>query len=185
MSATHFSGPVVSPGGFVGPVTGGITGNITGNLTGNVTGNVTGAVLATAPVNATAATLAVTQATHGGRVVTLNRAGGIVATLPAASGSGTVFRFVVGTTFTSDGIIKVANASDIMTGSALVVSDGADAVVGFGTAADTDTITLNGTTTGGYKGAFVEVIDVATNLFYVRVTTSATGSEATPFSATV
>lgn len=30
MSATHFKGPVVSPGGFEGPVTGNITGNISG-----------------------------------------------------------------------------------------------------------------------------------------------------------
>lgn len=42
MAATHFKGPVISPGGFVGPVTGAITGNITGNLTGNVTGNLSG-----------------------------------------------------------------------------------------------------------------------------------------------
>jgi hypothetical protein len=135
-------------------------------------------------VNATAATLAVSAATHEGRVVTLNRAAGIVATLPAATGSGGRYRFIVGTTFTGDGIIKVTG-NDTMTGLALVAQDGGDTSVTFETAADSDTITLNGTTTGGLKGADVEVIDVAADLWFANVRTAATGTEATPFSATV
>lgn len=178
MANTTFSGPVTSTNGFVGAVT--------GNITGNVTGNLTGTVLATTPVNATAATLTVTQATHGGRFVTLNRAAGITATLPAASGTGTVYSFVIGTTVTSNTtVIKVANASDTMTGTAYVVSDNSNAVVGFRTGASDDTITFDGSTTGGLKGDIVHVVDVATNLFSVTVLSAATGTEATPFSATV
>lgn len=41
MSSTHFSGPVVSTGGFTGAVTGNVTGDVIGNVTGNVTGYVT------------------------------------------------------------------------------------------------------------------------------------------------
>jgi hypothetical protein len=40
MASTHFSGPVVSPGGFTGDVTGDVTGDITGDVTGYVTKNV-------------------------------------------------------------------------------------------------------------------------------------------------
>ena len=182
MATTHFSGPVVSPGGFTGPVTGAITGNVTGNVTGNITGT----VLATAPVNNTAATLAITQAAHAGRVVTLNKADGIAVTLPTATGSGSVYRFFVGTTVTSSAItIKVSSAAQTMSGLAVVAADGGDTVVAFETASDTDTISFNGTTTGGILGDFVELIDVASNKYYVRITASATSSEATPFSATV
>lgn len=178
MASTTFTGPVTSLNGFVGA--------ITGNVTGNLTGDVTGTVLATAPVNTTASTLAVTQATHAGRMVTLNRAAGIAVTLPAASGSGSVFEFLIGTTITSNSTtIKVANASDTMTGTAYVVSDGAAAVLGYRTGASDDTITLNGTTTGGLKGDIVRLVDAAANLYAVTVLSAATGTEVTPFSATV
>lgn len=169
MANTTFSGPVISDNGF----------------TGAVTGNVTGAVLSATPVNATAATLTITQAAHAGRTVTLNRAGGVAVTLPAASGTGSVYNFVVGTTFTTAGTIKVANASDTMAGTAILFADAGDTVVGFATAATSDTITMDGTTTGGIKGAHVTVTDVATNLFHVYYVSDASGTEATPFSATV
>ena len=162
MASTTFSGPVTSTNGFVGAIT------------------------ATTPVNATASTLTVTQATHGGRATTLNRAAGIAVTLPAASGSGTVFEFVIGTSITSNTTtIKVANASDTMTGSAYVISDNSAAVLGYKTGASDDTVTLNGTTLGGLKGDTVRLVDVATNLYSVQVFSQATGTEATPFSATV
>lgn len=135
-------------------------------------------------VNATASTLAVTEADHDSKVVTLNRAAGIAVTLPAATGSGTKLHFVTGTTFTSSATIKVTG-NDIMTGLAIVAQDAADTAVAFETAADTDTITFNGTTTGGIKGDSVELIDIAADLWWVRVMSSATGTEATPFSATV
>lgn len=159
MSSTTFSGPVTSTGGF-----------ITGS---------------DGMVSQTAATLTVTSALHAGRTILLARAAGITCTLPAAAGTGNSYNFLVTTTFTGSGIIKVANASDIMTGIAHVLSDAAAAMLGYSTAADTDTITLNGTTSGGYKGATVTLTDVATNLWAVSVVTAATGSEETPFSATV
>lgn len=135
-------------------------------------------------VNATAATLAVTEAAHDNKVITLNRAAGITATLPAATGSGIKLRFIVGTTFTGNGIIQVTG-DDVMAGLALVAQDGGDTSVTFETAADSDTITLNGTTTGGLKGADVELIDIAADTWFVNVRTAATGTEATPFSAAV
>jgi hypothetical protein len=137
-------------------------------------------------VNATASTLAVTEASHDGKTVTLNRAAGIAVTLPAASGSGAMFRFIVGTTVTSNTTtIKVANSSDTMVGMVIQAADGGATSNAYEVGGTDDTITLNGSTTGGIKGDLIEVQDIATNLFYVRVIQSATGAEATPMSATV
>lgn len=139
-----------------------------------------------APISVTASTLTVTAAAHANATIVLNRAAGITCTLPAASGSGFKYTFIVGTTVTSNSdIIRVANSSDVMTGVAINAADGGDTAVMFETAAASDTITLNGTTTGGVRGDRVEVEDIAANLYYVRVIGSASGAEATPFSATV
>jgi hypothetical protein len=135
-------------------------------------------------VDCTAATLAVTAAAHAGRTVTLNRAGGIAVTLPAATGTGHKYTFVVGTTFTTAGTIKVTG-DDTMTGNAILAQDSADTAVMFEAGATADTITMDGSTTGGLKGQVVELIDIAADLWSVRTTSAATGTEATPFSATV
>lgn len=133
----------------------------------------------------TAATLTITSALSGKNIV-INKADGTTITLPAASGSGNKYKFTLAAAITSNSaIIKVANSSDIITGNAYVISDNSAAVLGYKTGATDDTITLNGTTTGGLKGDIVEVEDVAANLFSVKVLTAATGTEATPFSATV
>ncbi len=135
-------------------------------------------------VNVTAATVTIDEATHEGRTVTLNRTGGIAVTFPAATGSGARYRRVIGTTFTSSATIKVTG-DDVMFGYATYAADGGDTVVKFETASDSDTITFNGTTTGGYKGTIVELEDIAADTWWVRVDGHATRSEATPFSATV
>jgi hypothetical protein len=139
-------------------------------------------------VDVTSAAVTITQAAHANRVVTLNRAAGITATLPAATGSGDRYTFFVGTTVTSNNdIIKVADATDIMYGNIIANSTGdtPDLAQPWPTAADTDTITLNGSTTGGIKGDFIALIDVATDTWSVQGVISASGTEATPFSATV
>ena len=136
-------------------------------------------------VNVTASTLTVTELAHDGKWITLNRAGGIAVTLPAATGSGSVLNFIIGTTVTTPSTTIKVVGNDTMTGLALTAQDGADTLVAFETAADSDTITLNGTTTGGIKGDRVLLVDIAADLWYVRVEASATSSEASPFSATV
>ena len=72
-----------------------------------------------------------------------------------------------------------------MQGAAIVANDGGATASIFETAATDDTITFNGSTTGGIAGATVELQDVATGFWSVRVIGAATGTEATPFSATV
>lgn len=137
-----------------------------------------------APINVTASTTL--GATHSGTVTTLNAAAGLTITLPAAAGTGRRFELVVGTTVTSNNyVIQVANASDVMTGVCINAADAGDTAVAFETAADSDTITMNGTTKGGYKGDRIILTDVAANLWHVNILGAATSSEATPFSAAV
>lgn len=136
------------------------------------------------------ATLSATVALHEGRTILLDTAAGSIVTLPAASGSGARFRFLVSVIATTNShIVKVANASDTMTGMLLAVSDDAGFPVKGYTAdatAGADTITLNRTTTGStVKGEWIEVEDYAANKWAVKGTVAATGTEATPFSATV
>lgn len=133
----------------------------------------------------TAATLTVTAAAHAGHTIVSDLAATQTATLPAATGSGNRYTFIVKTTKTGDLVIQAASASDTMTGTALLFADGGDTTVGFATAAATDTVTLDGTTTGGINGAMVKLVDIASGLWYVEVVSDASGTEATPFSAAV
>lgn len=124
--------------------------------------------------------------THSECMNTINAAAGLTLTLPAASGSGDVYRFYVGTTVTSNNvIIRVANASDTMSGLAISAADGGDTANAWETASDTDTITLNGTTKGGVLGDVITLEDVAANKWSVQVVSSSTSTEASPFSAAV
>ena len=141
---------------------------------------------ANTPVNTVAATLTLTSALHAGKTLTVNKADGTAITLPAATGTGDKFRIIIGTTITSVGsTIKVANGTDIMVGNAYVISDNSAAMLGYATASDSDTITMDGSTQGGYAGQLIEIQDVASGKFNVQMCGKATGTEATPFSATV
>lgn len=146
-----------------------------------------------APVSVTGSSVTLTEASHANRIVTLNRAAGIAVTLAAATGTGNRYTLVVGTTFTGAATVKVASALDFMIGVALLNADGGATTVGFATAntgtvaTEDDTIDMFGTanSTGGFKGEVIELIDVASATYSVRVWSEAGGTEATPFSATV
>lgn len=138
------------------------------------------------PITVTAATLTLTKKNHAGATLVANRAAGITFTLPASSGSGMRFRFYTLTTITSNNlIIQVANATDIMSGFALMAQDSADTAVMFESGASDDTITMNGSTKGGIKGDIIEIEDVSSGVWSVRAFLSGTGTEATCFSAAV
>ena len=138
------------------------------------------------PIPITATSLAVSREQHNGRTVVINSAAAIAVTLPQAIGSGARFRFVLGVAATATAhTIKVANATDVMSGvvyAATTTSDNAEAFVA--TATD-DTISLNGTTKGGVVGDVIEIEDAVAGRFIVTGFTAPTGSEATPFSAAV
>ena len=120
-----------------------------------------------------------------GTVCVINAAAGLTLTLPPATGLGDRYTFVVGTTVTSNSVVIRVTGDDTMTGLAVSAADGGNTVNGWETAADSDTITFNGSTTGGIKGDVVELIDCAADTWSVRIMSSSTGTEATPFSAAV
>jgi len=138
----------------------------------------------------TVATKTLKQGEHEGKEVKVDRAaGGVTLTLPRATGSGDVYKVRVGTALGSGNyIVKVNNANDFMRGKAwlLAGTNASFATANTGTlATESDTITLNGTTTGGLVGDYIELVDVAKNLWAIECSLAGSGTAATPFSATV
>ena len=139
------------------------------------------------------ATATITQADHAGRILLMGEVGGDAActfTLPAATGSGDEYKFIVSVVNTSNYVIKVADATDTIDGSVVVTNDSTDggtaSLISWPTLAATDTITLDGTTTGGVNiGDYVLLTAIATNQYTVSGLLNASGTEATPFSASV
>ena len=171
MAQTTFSGPVKSLAGFI---------------SAGVSNSVTTAVGET-----------LTVANDAGKQIYYTSVSTATFTLPAVNTSspsdatdpnqsnnyGAAFEFVLSTTVTGNFIVKVANSSDTMVGTAILGS-GTTALV-FSTATASDTITLSGTTTGGVGGASVKATVIGANRYKVEVVSGATGAVATPFSATV
>lgn len=133
------------------------------------------------------------SAANNNEIIELNTATGSVVTLPAATGSGVKFRFVVSVLATSNShILYTASAngvggSDVFEGIIPGVRvDSGNAVLAFAAASTSNTITLNRSTTGSVSlGEWLEVYDFATHLWHVRGFLSATGAAfATPFSHT-
>jgi len=133
---------------------------------------------------------AITETEHAGRTLLLGEVGGnaqVTLTLPAATGSGNVYKFIVSVTNTSNYIIKVADATDTIDGIMMMLDEDGTAMSAFPTVAASDTITMNGTTTGGVLGDYLELIDIASDQYHVRgvLRVPAGSNPATPFSATV
>jgi hypothetical protein len=159
--------------------------NVTASGTLTVAGGVVGGA-----VNVTDATVTVTAAAHAGKTIVMSRAAGVTATLPAATGTGNIYRFVIGTTATTNAnIIKVANGTDVMDGSVNLQQDtDVDGTLKMWRAdAGDDTITFAGAaTTGGIVGGHITCTDYKAGFWSCQAfTQSGGGSEATPFSATV
>ena len=126
----------------------------------------------------------VLTADDSGKVFVFNDAAATF-TLPAAAGTGVHYKFIVGSETTGDKIVKVANATDVMEGIATILQDSGNTALHFESAAASDTITFNESTTGGQIGDFIDCIDYASGKWWVHVKGTGTDSEATPFSATV
>jgi len=177
MANTTFQGPVISKNGFynTGP------------------GNVVDAD----------ASVSLTVGTHAGKIVYNDAADAVTYTLPAINANadsavagpgadlnnlsniGAKFEIFSSITKTGNLVVQVANATDVMVGSALFIDDTSDNVVGFETASTSDTITLNGDTTGGVTFSRIVCTAVAAGKWKVEVTSACTNTPATPFSAAV
>jgi hypothetical protein len=138
-----------------------------------------------------AATDNITQIEHAGRVNLLGEVGGnalVTLTLPAATGSGLEYKFIVSVVNTSSYKIQVADATDTIDGSVNLLDADANAQTAFVTAADSDTVTLNGTTSGGGSiGDTITLTDIATNQYAIegQLVCAAGSNPATPFTAAV
>lgn len=132
-------------------------------------------------------------AADSGKTIKLDTAAGTVVTLPAATGSGAKYKFLVTVLATSNSHKnQVASATDFFIGTIEGVSDDPATVKGWiaansGTVAtNSDTVTLNRTTTGSVSvGEWIDVEDVATATWAIRGMITQTGTEATPFTAAV
>lgn len=138
-------------------------------------------------VNVTAATYTLTQA-QSGALVLFNKADGATVTLPAAPTVGTFYDFVVGTTITGSNAVIVTGASCFIAGA---LSAGIDATTP-GTnpgpkywvmnGSSHTTITMNGTTTGGYIGTHLRYVAVSPTVWAVTGNLFSSGTIATPVS---
>lgn len=133
------------------------------------------------------ASTTITAEQHDGQTLLMGASGAALTfTLPAASGTGAKFKFRVSVVNTSNYVIQVANSTDVMAGGVIMCNDSDSSVSGWETVAASDTITLNGTTTGGVnKGDWIELEDIASGVWGVAGTITGSGTEATPFSAAV
>ena len=136
-------------------------------------------------VSVTGATVTLNRNEHEGRVTAFNRAAGIVATLPAATGSQDKYTVIVQTTLTGSGVIKVGNTTDVLIGNvSIATATFAAASIEAATGAD-DTLTMNGTTSGGLQGSMVECLDIAPGLWMIDAKLVGSGAVATSLSTSV
>lgn len=135
------------------------------------------------------ADVTLTARQHAGKTMVLSNAAGDTVTLPAATGTGNVYRFFTSVTVTSNSnIIQVANATDEFLGGIIQTdADTADTPTHYPAldADGFDTITMDGSTTGGIKGDYIEIEDVASGMFRLGGYITGTGIVATPLSAAV
>lgn len=133
--------------------------------------------------------LTLTAKDHAGRTIALDTAAGSTVTLPAATGTGDKYKFLVSVTVTTnDHIVQVANATDEFAGTILQTdTDTTDTLASYPAlvADNFDTVTMNGTTKGGLIGDVIEIVDVAAGTFAINGHINANGVVATPFGALV
>jgi len=133
-------------------------------------------------ITVTDTTLALSADGYASQTVVSDLAAAQTFTLPTATGSGNLYRVFVKTTKTGSLIVQVTT-TDVMSGAIGVSTDAAGVMVP--TAATSDTLTMNGSTTGGIAGSYAEFQDVASGIWRVGGALISTGTEATPFSAAV
>jgi hypothetical protein len=140
--------------------------------------------------------------THGGRLLLVggSLAAALTITLPtinttsdgATSGPGrdyntqnnlgVLYSIWVPTTISTSSLKIGTDGTDKYIGSLLSVdTDSAGAMVGFTAAASNDFINLNGTTTGGVAGTWIEIRAIAALKYCVTGVILGTGTVATPF----
>ena len=129
-------------------------------------------------------TLTMVRATHAGKLLLVASTGGLAITPLPATGTGDIYDFLVitaisGGTFSIDA--KAGAAADVFMGGLYGGTSGTGAVA-WPTAANSNFIQFNATTTGGLAGTRCTIQDIATNKWMVQGTIVSSGTAATPFS---
>ena len=184
MANTTFNGPVRSENGFEQiSVTAG-TGAVTTNLDIDTSGNLvtTGYVSSYDNVVSIEDATYSVESTQSGAVFTLNRAAGIVVTLPTAA-AGLHYTFIVGTTFTGAGQINTDNASDLYSGFAQVFdpATAGDTNTFIPDASDDDTIDLGTAAQGWLVGGIIRLKATTAAGWLGEAFLHGDGTLATPF----
>lgn len=128
-------------------------------------------------------TLSLTQATHANRIVKVLDAT-LAITLPEATGTGDVYTILQGIAATSSTIVTADPANCGFHG--FIMGSDTDAAGNYNWVATgtQDTITFNGTSTGGKLYDWIKVTDVATDAWLLEGNIKQSGgAEATPLSS--
>lgn len=121
---------------------------------------------------------------ESGSVILLDKADGIVITLPSAA-PGTYFEFIVSVTLTSNAYkIITAAGTELLVGSIINCdTDSSDAIAVWKALVGSSYLSVNfdGSTKGGIKGDRVRLTCLNSTSWQVSGVTNGTGSVATPF----
>ena len=174
MARTTFQGPVRSLGGFYsqGPNTVVNAANGTNTMTLDV------ATYAGRTLRTNDATLIIT-------LPTINASADPVSSGPGADPNtlnniGATYRVFIETT--ASAVAIKTDGTDKFVGSLLMVdTDSSGATYGYAPGASNDVINLNGTTTGGIAGSWIEITAIAALKYAVTGILLGSGSVATPF----
>ena len=184
MANSTFNGPVRSENGFeqitVTAKTGAVTTNLDIDTSGNIT--TTGYVSSYSNVSSITAATHSVESTDSGTVYTLNRAAGIVVTLPTAA-AGLSYTFIVGTTFTGAGQINTDNASDLFSGFAQLFdpATAGDTNTFIPDASNDDTIDLGSAGQGWLVGGIIRLVATSAAVWHCEAFLHGDGTLATPF----
>lgn len=135
-------------------------------------------------VAAATTTLTLTAALHAGRMLQIASTGGLAITPPPATGTGNMYQFMVtatvsGGNFTIDA--KAGAAADVFYGGAFQNKPGTGVTTTF-SAANSNLLTFNGSTSGGLVGDRIEMLDVAPNVWWLFIMGQYSGTFGSPFS---
>jgi hypothetical protein len=155
-----------------------------------------------ASVVAITSSTTLSPATYAGTIISVggSLASNVVLTLPSinvtanpitsgpgqdpstANNQGVKYTIWVPTTISTSSLKIGTDGTDKFVGSLLSVdTDTSGAMVGFTAAASNDFINLNGTTTGGVAGTWIEIFAIAANKYMVTGVVLGSGTVATPF----
>ena len=131
------------------------------------------------------ATAAITETLHEGKVCVITGTDAAAYTLPEATGSGAIYRFIINEVNTSGNVFHTADATDCaFYGSANILDLDAAAQAAYAPAATDELMTLNGTTTSGAIGDYVQFVDIATDKWcvFAQLQCPTSSNPSTPFS---